>query len=279
MTFVAGAACFAPSRTGFARPRALAVRSPSRALPRASALADDEMAFDLFTPEPELPPAPAAPRGRVRAPRASPLAAVRRALSRFVASVLATLLSTFFFGAQAFAATSSGSGVASAAGVLNPLVGGAVAAAGVSAAFIASRRMSAEKRALELAAAAERAAADAGPPVLDADGLLMASLRSRMLSLGADEPDNAAEGEIADDELDELERRVRDERSRYPVNSAADRGATAILEPPSDDGDDEPDEPADAAQPPAAGPKLADEASIALLEKLFNSGGDGIPRE
>lgn len=283
LLLAAGVSGYAPRPSAFARPR-LAVRAHNRA---ALSLAADE-AFDLFTPEPELPPAQPVRQYSRGSSGASPLRALRRSVARLMASLLATLLSNFFFGAQAFAATSNAATKSAAVGTLSPVVGGVVAAAGLSAAIFASRKMAAEKREAEAAAAAQ-ALADSEPPKLDPDALLMSSLRTRMLNLGKEHTDAAAadaqasgeEGAIMDDELDDLERSVREQRSRYPVNSSADRGNTATLEPPRDSADEAGDDVAApaAAEAPSNGPKMADAATVALLEKLFNSGGDGAPEQ
>ncbi|KAG8461240.1 hypothetical protein KFE25_002429 [Diacronema lutheri] len=281
---LAGVAAYAPRPSAPSHSR-LAVASSSRARPLA-VRADHDDVFDLFTPEPEQPAQfQLAARTRASAARRlAPLGALRRSVSRFVASVLATLLSGFFFGTQAFAATSSTASSSVAAGALQPLVGAVFAAAGVSAAVVAQRRMAiarAEADAADAAAAAAQAIADSEPPKLDEDALMMSSLRNRMLNLGNGRADADAGGEedgVLDDELDDLERTVREQRARYPVNRDADRRGTATLEPPQRDSDGDADGDADAPpRAPAPGePKLADAATIALLEKLFN-GGDGAP--
>jgi hypothetical protein len=257
--------------------------------------ADDEL--DLFAPEPQLPQPGGAHQffsSRPAAPASSfaLLGRLRRNFSRVFSSVLATLLSTFFFGSPAFAAATAHTASNSAAVALPPAACVLAAGAGLSAVVFAVTRLMEKRRevaALAAEAEAEAAAdADGAAPTILPDALLMASLRDRMLGLskggrGAEsEDDDEGIGAIADDELDDEMRDIRGQRAGFPVDKEADRGSsTAVLEPPrpADNGADKDewtrdDELAARAAPPPAQeePRFADEATVALLEKLFNSG-------
>jgi hypothetical protein len=218
------------------------------------------------------------------------LHAFRRTARRLVSTLLASLLSTFFFSLPAFAATTAKSaGGKTAAKVVTAAAGpsaGALLAAGAAvgvAAFAANQVMQA-RRAAEGAAAVKAAAAVAeaeGPIKLNQDALMMASLRDRMLSLSAEraatDSDADAATAVADDELDATERAVRDARSAFPGKDAKSAaGSTAMLERPEDE-----DEVSSAGseQPlEQQGPAMADAETIERLNRLFGMGGGAAPQ-
>mmetsp|Transcript_2005 Transcript_2005/g.5099 ORF Transcript_2005/g.5099 Transcript_2005/m.5099 type:complete len:272 (+) Transcript_2005:27-842(+) len=246
---------YSPRASAFVRPHAVAVaRPPPAAFPhraRAEPLARAEL------------PAHSPPQ-RARLAVTFPLRIIRRSVTRAFSSILATFLSFFFFGAPALAA-SSGTAVA-----VPPAAGMLAAGAGVSAAVYAASRLLNGRRdgaPAENEHLAPAPPADDAAPTISEDALLMASLRDRMLNL-ASKDDDEDDLFMDEDDMDQEMLDVRAARAEYPIGNA-ERGSTAVLEPPSDDDTDGEDS---LLASPADEPPLARAEDVALLEKLFHSG-------